>query len=136
MQSRPVPRRHAKKLRASCHEVVLEFVQDAVGQHDLPQHLNDALPSFLIEFAAKHAGEAVKVDCLMFPGLRFSNDTPKLRLIEIEALLHQVLEFAPLLGIDMSVDPRCMHKQRRGRELQFLFAQGLGPADPRQAAGR
>ena len=47
-------------------------MQDTIGEHDFPKHLDDALPSLLIKLSAEHAREAIEINRLLLPGLSLS----------------------------------------------------------------
>ena len=101
----------------------LEFVHHAVGHHHLPQHLDDALAAVLVELAAQHAGEAVEIDRVVLADGGLIQQRLDLIAVQIEALLQQSFELAPLDRIDLPIDCRGLHQQRGRGEPQFVLAQ-------------
>src|SRR5262245_63886173 len=84
-QRHAVPGRNSKQLRSPPDEVALEFMHDAIGEHHLPQHLDDALASLLVERAAKHAGELVKIYRFHFTLIGLAEQLAEFVAVEVEA---------------------------------------------------
>ena len=121
-QRHAVPGRDPEQLGGAPNQIRLEFVYDAVGHHHFPQHLDDPLAAVLVELAAKNVGEAVKIDRFVLLLRGFPHQPAHLFVVELELLPQQGLERPAFGRIELSVDHRRVHQQRRGSQTQLVLA--------------
>src|SRR5262245_29783629 len=97
-------RRYREELGNPPDDIVLELMELAVREDQLPHHRDNLLTFALVESPLEHVGEAVKVDGLVVRVPRRRDQRLGLGAVEVESAGEEIAEKAPLLLRHDAVD--------------------------------
>src|SRR5262249_10228958 len=96
------------------------FGDAAVGKGDLPEHFHQADAARLIQRAIQHTGEMIEVDGFMLGGRSGFDQLVGCGVIEIEALLEQIMQHLAFGRRYVAVDCGGMNEQRGSRQAVVI----------------
>ena len=94
----PVARRNAEKFGNAPNRIFLEFIGDAIGISDVPQHLYDFLTAIIIEGALQDTGKMVEIHRLAVALFRRRDQFRSGFWVEAESLLDDACRQAASAG--------------------------------------
>src|SRR5438552_17025172 len=111
----PVALGNTEQIGGAPDDIVLELIDLAIGISQLPHHLDDAEPAFLIDRTHDDAGEMIEIDRLAFHQHRGGNQLVRSAGIEPEAGFNPPMKLALFDLGWLAIERDDMDQQRRRR---------------------